>query len=366
MTFPKLINPDNKNIKKDDLRFYLFSSYLYLLCLIIHAALLVFFFFIKVNLMVVFNVFSCIIFTTNLIINKKGMINLAYHVAIIEITVHAALAILCIGWQSNFCFYSVAISSVIMFSTFLKLYVKLIEVILSSSLYLFAFFYITKYSTLYDANEFAVNIIGFINIIVIISLLTSIFYKFYLETSILNDKLKAVADIDGLTGVYNRRFFNEYAEIEINKLFSELKYNTESKYQMNFGIAIIDLDDFKKINDTYGHLTGDNVLVQVVGIIKRINFSRDIVCRYGGEEFVILFTNTSREGAIKASEKIRKEVEQHRFDFNDEIKNGQVTLSIGFASFDENIPNNIESILKLADERLYMAKASGKNKLIWQ
>ncbi|MCX7871587.1 MAG: GGDEF domain-containing protein, partial [bacterium] len=200
---------------------------------------------------------------------------------------------------------------------------------LSSSLFLFAFGYIIKYPTLYNANKFAVDIIGFINIIVIIALLTSIFYKFYLETSILNDKLKTAAETDGLTGVYNRRFFNEYVEIEVKRLFSEHNYDTESKHQMNFGIAIIDIDNFKKINDTYGHLTGDKVLVQVVEIIKRSIFSRDLICRYGGEEFVILFTRTSRNGAIMASERIRKEVEQHRFIFNDEIKNGQVTISIG-------------------------------------
>lgn len=366
MVFTKIITPDNKNIKKDDLRFYLFSSHLYLLCLIIHIVLLVLFLFIEVYLMAAFNIFSCIIFSSNLIINKKGLLNLAYHLALLEITVHAALATLCLGWESNFCFYSIAVCSVIMFTTFLKLHVKLIEVALSSSLFLFAFGYIIEYPTLYNANRFAVDIIGFINIIVTISLLTSIFYKFYMETNTLNDKLKTAAETDGLTGAYNRRFFNEYLEIEAKRLLSELNYNTESKHQINFGIAIIDIDNFKKINDTYGHLTGDNVLIQVVEIIKKSIFYRDLICRYGGEEFVILFTRTSREGAITASERIRKEVEQYSFIFNNEIKDGQVTISIGFAYFDENMSNDIESILELADKRLYTAKASGKNKLIYQ
>ncbi|HEY9060873.1 MAG TPA: GGDEF domain-containing protein [Pseudobacteroides sp.] len=123
---------------------------------------------------------------------------------------------------------------------------------------------------------------------------------------------------------------------------------------------------FKRINDTYGHLTGDNVLVQVVEIIKNSIFYKDLICRYGGEEFIILFTRTSMERAITESERIRKEVEQYSFIFNDEIKDGQVTVSIGLAYFDENMPNGIESILELADKRLYTAKASGKNKLIYQ
>ncbi|TYQ18187.1 UNVERIFIED_CONTAM: diguanylate cyclase (GGDEF)-like protein [Acetivibrio alkalicellulosi] len=366
MVLPKIINPNNENIKNDDLRFYLFSSHLYILCLVIHVALLIFFFFTEVYLMASFNVLSCIIFSINLIINKKGLLNLAYHLAIIEITLHAALATLCLGWESNFSFYSIAICSVIMFSTFLKLYIKLIEVALTSSLYIFTFAYILKYSPLYNTNTFAVNVIGFINIIVIISLLTSIFYKFYLETSILNEKLKTVADTDSLTGVYNRRFFNEYVDIELKRLLNEINYKTEANQQVNFGIAIIDIDNFKKINDTYGHLTGDNVIIQVVEIIKKSTFSRDLICRYGGEEFVVLFTRPSKDGAIMAAERIRKEVEEHNFDFNDEIKNGRITISIGFACFDENMSDNIESLLNLADNRLYTAKSSGKNKLIYK
>lgn len=362
----KLFNPQNENVKKEDLRFYLFSSHLYLLCLVVHIALLVMFYFTKVYLMAVFNIFSCIVFTTTLLINKRGMLNLAYHLAVFEITVHAALATICLGWESNFCFYSVAICSVIMFTTFLRLYVKLIEVTLSTSLYLLAFGYITKNPTLYNANILVVNTVGFINIIVIISLLTSIFNKFYLETSILNKKLKIAAETDGLTGVYNRRFFNEYLEIEVKRLISEHNFNTESKNQINFAIAIIDIDNFKKINDTYGHLKGDNVLVQVVEIIKGSIFSRDVICRYGGEEFVILFTRTSRAGAITAAEKIRKRVEQHAFIFNDSNKNGRVTISIGFAYFDDYAEGSVQNILEIADKRLYIAKTSGKNKLIYE
>ncbi|MDQ2085056.1 GGDEF domain-containing protein [Herbivorax sp. ANBcel31] len=365
MDFPKIINPYNNNISKNDLRFYLFSSHLYILCIVIHVALLMLFFFIEIYLMAIFNIFSCVIFTLNLILNKKGFLNLAYHFAIIEITLHAALATLCLGWESNFSFYSVAICSVIMFSTFLKLHIKIIEVALTSSLYLFVFGYILNNSTLYDANDLAVQIIGFINIIVIISLLTSIFYKFYLETYILNKKLKSAAETDSLTGVYNRSFFNEYVEIEIKRLLNELNYNTQAKQQVNLGIAIIDIDNFKKINDTYGHLTGDNVIVQVVEIIRKSVFSRDLICRYGGEEFVILFNRTSNDGAINTAERIRKEIEKHKFIFNDTVKNGKITISIGFASFDEIKSDSIESLLNLADTRLYKAKSSGKNLLIY-
>ena len=135
---------------------------------------------------------------------------------------------------------------------------------------------------------------------------------------------------------------------------------------MNFGIAILDIDNFKKINDTYGHIVGDNVLKQFVQIIITITLSSDIVCRYGGEEFVIIFTKTSREGAIRAAEKIREKVEKHQFLFNEEIKDVHVTVSIGFAAFDDDCGKEKNNILMIADERLYKAKKAGKNKVIYE
>jgi diguanylate cyclase (GGDEF)-like protein len=182
----------------------------------------------------------------------------------------------------------------------------------------------------------------------------------------LNIKLKKLSEIDVLTGVYNRRFFDEYYEIEKTKVLHQPEYKQEEKYKMNFGIAILDIDNFKKVNDTYGHMVGDNVLKQFVQIIKTLVHSNDIVCRYGGEEFVIIFTRTSRERTITTIEKIREEVEKHQFLFNEEIKDAHVTVSIGFAAFDDDCGQDKNNILMIADERLYKAKKTGKNKVIYK
>lgn len=182
----------------------------------------------------------------------------------------------------------------------------------------------------------------------------------------LNIKLKKLSEIDVLTGVYNRRFFDEYYEIQIIRVLNQSEHKQEEKYKMNFCIAILDIDDFKKINDTYGHMVGDNVLKQFAQIIKTITPEKDIVSRYGGEEFVIIFTKTSREKGIKATEKIREEVEKHQFLFNEEIKDAHITVSIGFASFDDDCEKEKNNILMIADERLYKAKKTGKNKVIYE
>lgn len=191
------------------------------------------------------------------------------------------------------------------------------------------------------------------------------------EIKKLNEELKHLADIDFLTGIYNRRFFNEYFEIELKRVKNQVEYQLKSKNKkeidMNFGIAMIDIDNFKKINDKYGHLSGDIVIKQIVSIIKQNIFSRDILCRYGGEEFILLLTKTSTTGIHQAIEKIRKEIEKHPFNFDDN-NNQKVTVSIGVVSFNEIkdvVDIKSKYLLKIADERLLIAKRTGKNKVIY-
>jgi diguanylate cyclase (GGDEF)-like protein len=184
----------------------------------------------------------------------------------------------------------------------------------------------------------------------------------YIET--INQNLKELSEIDELTGAYNRRFFNHYYEIETLRSKNQLDYKTTINNITNFGIAIIDIDNFKNINDYHGHLVGDSILQQLVKKIKEIVFSKDILCRYGGEEFVVIFTKTTPEGVIKASEKIRKTISDTTFSLKD--KDFKITISIGVASFDELLTKKTTSLLKLADDRLLKAKSSGKNKVIYK
>lgn len=190
--------------------------------------------------------------------------------------------------------------------------------------------------------------------------------KLNLELESLNLKLRDLADKDGLTGAYNRRFFNEYYEMEISRGTNQIEYKQDERDQMNFGIAIIDIDDFKKVNDTYGHIAGDHVLQQLVEVIKAITFSRDFICRYGGEEFAIIFTKTTKAGAIEATEKIRKTVAGHSFYFNNDNPSGHVTISIGLAVFEEDYGASRANLLEVADQRLYEAKHTGKNRVVFE
>jgi diguanylate cyclase (GGDEF)-like protein len=189
------------------------------------------------------------------------------------------------------------------------------------------------------------------------------------EIQELNKELKHLSEKDGLTGVYNRRFFDQYLEIEVRRARNRFEYNTavlETGHDMNFGLGIIDVDDFKKINDTLGHLFGDKALLEVVEEIRKSIFSRDVFCRYGGDEFVILFTRTSREGILLAAEKIRRSVDEHEFRLKAEAPPHHITISMGVVVFEDIPLVSSDKILGLADERLLAAKKRGRNKVVYE
>jgi diguanylate cyclase (GGDEF)-like protein len=250
---------------------------------------------------------------------------------------------------------------VIVFNSYsLKLKMKMFEVTLISACFIALFVLTGKAFCVYPINPFILEVIGLCNIVAVVSLLSFLSLLTVRENDMLKKRLEEMSELDELTGAYNRRFFNKYLDLEIKRNASHIKY--QSQRDINFGLAMLDLDDFKQINDTYGHLEGDTVLTEVARVIKSSLFERDILCRYGGEEFVILFTSTPRDGAIFAVEKIRGSVQALRIQFDKTSPAVCVTISIGFASFDE--ASDIFKLLALADKRLYKAKNAGKNQVV--
>jgi diguanylate cyclase (GGDEF)-like protein len=123
---------------------------------------------------------------------------------------------------------------------------------------------------------------------------------------------------------------------------------------------MIDIDNFKALNDTFGHLEGDKVLIEIAKIMKKETRESDIVARYGGEEFVIILSGTDKEGAKVVAERIRNAVENHKF-----IIKGRkitVTISIGVSTYPLDADMKME-IIRCADKALYQAKGEGKNKV---
>jgi two-component system, cell cycle response regulator len=153
---------------------------------------------------------------------------------------------------------------------------------------------------------------------------------------------------DDLTNLYNRKFLKEIYKKYINDL---------SRSQRVFSISILDLDNFKYVNDTFGHLTGDQLLIKFAEFLKENTRSSDIVFRYGGEEFIILFPNTDQSEAVKQTTKLLTEFSDVSFEKNGEYYS--VTFSAGvYTITDTNI--SIDIALKTADQALYQAKDNGR------
>ena len=157
---------------------------------------------------------------------------------------------------------------------------------------------------------------------------------------------------DAKTSLYNTRYFQYCLENEITR---------SERYGRPLSIVVFDIDHFKKLNDTHGHLAGDSVLIKVASILKSSFRKNDIVARFGGEEFVVLCLETSHENLFKTVDSIREKIAQTDFLFENETLS--VTISGGISSFPESAKNP-EALFATADRALYEAKRTGRNKII--
>lgn len=165
------------------------------------------------------------------------------------------------------------------------------------------------------------------------------------------EELQKLATIDFLTGIYNRQHFHTLLEFHLEK---HLRY----KELVPFGLLLLDLDHFKQINDTYGHLIGDQVLKEFCKIIKQNIRKSDFFARWGGEEFIILSTESTKEQLIFFAEKIRHLVEDH---FSNHKELPKLTVSIGVTQF--HPVDNLNILLERVDKALYLAKQKGRNRV---
>jgi len=164
-----------------------------------------------------------------------------------------------------------------------------------------------------------------------------------------HEEIYRLTTVDGLTQIYNKRYFMEVLEREISR---------SHRYGRELSLIMFDIDHFKTINDTYGHLAGDHVLKHLASAVKGRIRREDIMARYGGEEFTIILPEIDNHNARQFAEKIRRLVEKTIFKFEDtEIP---VTISIGVATSNADV-NGPEEFIKLSDERLYEAKHRGRN-----
>jgi len=167
------------------------------------------------------------------------------------------------------------------------------------------------------------------------------------------DETRRLSITDSLTGLYNSRYFYQELDKEIAR---------SSRYRLSFSLAIFDIDDFKVINDTYGHQTGDEILIHIASVLRLESRETDIVARYGGEEFVIIFPNTSKKEALAVSERILHNLNRNMV----QTGNGHmihITMSGGIAAFPSDAVSS-HDLLHFSDIAMYKAKSAGKKQIV--
>ena len=222
--------------------------------------------------------------------------------------------------------------------------VTLLEFILISA----AYFYLAQSSveeggfSIVHFSEMAITFVPYLLVAYLTSLLAA-------DLRNAREGLEQLSDTDELTGLKNRRAFNGALEAEVKKA---------ARYNRVFSVLMLDADDLKPVNDRFGHATGDKLIISIAQVVQESLRETDILARYGGDEFVVILTETTGDRAVEVAERIRVSVENTSFSSAGERVSS--TISIGISSFSENTQDGIE-IMAEADKKLYESKRKGKN-----
>ncbi|MCR5108167.1 MAG: GGDEF domain-containing protein [Lachnospiraceae bacterium] len=338
------------------------NKYYYVTVLIglIHVGFFIFFLKFKVWPMVIFNVISPILYFSSLRLIRQGKLLAMFLFDYIEISVHAIMASICVGWGFDFeqyIFTLVPYGYFICYELFKgkKRYIiasvlGLVDAVAS----LIVRYYTYSHEPLYKTPERLAFLFNQFNLIVAYVALFFFLIMFMFELYVMEAKMEAEnavlnhdASVDPLTTLLNRRSMKTHLEEAYNK-------------KEPFSVAMIDLDDFKSINDSYGHDAGDLVLKEMTRIVKSCVPEGNPICRWGGEEILILFNGMDKDEATGICEEIREKMERNEINFfNKKLK---ITMTIGVAP--HRMAYSIDETIAEADEKMYYGKEKGKNLVI--
>lgn len=295
----------------------------------------------------IFNVFSVPLWTVAWLLNRRHHSTVAMWLLTAEVTAHATLAVLLLGFGSGFQYYLVPLIPFLMFND----RAKLTTVIGGSICVVLGFAALGVYAPDHVALPPALRAFRSVNVVIPLFMLGLQSYYFRLASANVERKMTEMALTDPLTGLFNRRQMNQRLQEEVARF---RRNNT------NFSVIIADVDHFKGVNDRYGHDMGDKVLARVALIFAETLRGGDAIARWGGEEFLVLLPGTHLKAAQEVAQRLRLAAET-RLGVIEGLTT-MITVTLGVATF--SATDSLEMCLKEADEALYRGKSEGRNRVV--
>lgn len=344
-----------KSVKNKVRKIYIKKIYknIIILAILLHLFFSVFFSITDIKYLMYYNILSSLFYIFMIFLVNKRMFKVIVSLVHLEVILFVTISIYYLGWDTGYSFYLIAMASLIYFCPFKYKFIPYLFGIAEALLFIIIRIYMNNHDPIYVCSDQFYFHMYLLNCICCFVIILYAAYLFGLSTDLVthtleseNTILNKAAYYDQLTGAYTRYHFL--------KTLKNLNFDT-------FGIAIFDLDDFKLINDTYGHNCGDYILNEMVNIIRK-NHHYDInITRWGGEEFIILFTTPiEKKDIFNELEIIRKTIENNNFIFEKNLI--KITITLGACIANKN--DDIYDIIKRIDDNLYKGKSNGKNCVI--
>ena len=329
---------------------YVQSNIVYLSTLISSIIFEFVFYFMKADIAFYINTFVLITGVLPIYFNRKGYYGLASFIYLSTMGLSAFVNGIVFGIQVGFGFYFFNFAGLIIYTSWKARY-KLFALLIDASLLLDLTIYYLDHVPLYQLSEYLFFAFLVLNIVLNITGVAHSAYFYMNNARLANDRLSYLSTTDLLTGLLNRSAF-----IEAFMQFCQIE-------NQNVGLIMFDIDFFKSINDTYGHLCGDAVLSKIGSLLKDKLNKQTLIGRYGGEEFILSFPSQSVDDVKRLAEELRLMIQDTEFVYEHQMIKTSISIGAIYYSYDSNHGIDIDRLLAQADQHLYISKQNGRNRV---
>lgn len=336
---------------RENYRFFVVTHYIYVFSLVGHSAFIALFAALGIRILALYNVASVVLFIVCIAVNRSGRHRAAFLVGALEVVVHSALCAMVIGWDTGFHYFIVGVVPFTMMMPNLRSAGKIVLAFVVLCLYGVVYFASELVPPSYFLSHRTAIILNYANLMITFGAFSFLVHYLAQASIRAEEAVGELSRTDFLTGVLNRRGMLTQLETE---------YATFRRTGRPFSVLIIDLDRFKRVNDRYGHAAGDAVLVATARLFEETLRARDQLCRWGGEEFLVLLPETDLAGTRTVAGKLLEGMRGLRVPFGS--MNLSITVTIGGACCDRRA--TVDQIIVCADRALYAGKDCGRDRVV--